>query len=416
MMGSISCGPGALEMMRTADILDKIFERALRSKIFVNREVLRPDYIPDELPHREEQIAKLASILAPALQGARPSNVFIYGLTGTGKTAVTKYVLKRLVAKAHEIGSDVIACYVNTRQDDTTYRVLLRLAECIGLRLPFTGISTAEAYRRFMRALDARSTIMIAVLDEIDFLVKKHGDELLYRLTRGNEELSSSKITVIGITNDTKFVDNLDPRVRSSLGEVELVFPPYNADQLKDILTQRAKLAFFPGVLREGVIDLCAALAAREHGDARRALDLLRVAGEIAEREGKDYVDIEHVYKARMEIEKDRVSEVISTLPLHGKLVLLAILNLTRGGGKTTTGEVYTHYRALCNRLGIESVTQRRVSDIISELDMMGIITARVVSRGRYGKTRIISLAVSEDVVYNALSEDPYIEALLSRN
>ncbi len=403
-------------MVRAADILEKIFAQALSSKIFVNREVLRPDYIPDQLPHREEQIAKLGSILAPALKGYRPSNVFIYGLTGTGKTAVTKFVLKKLREKAVELGTDIDICYVNAHQDDTTYRVLLRLGECIGLRLPFTGISTAEAYRRFMKMLDARASLMIVVLDEIDFLVKKHGDELLYRLTRANEELSFSKISVVGITNDLRFVDNLDPRVRSSLGEVELVFPPYNASQLEDILRDRARLAFRPGVLRDGVISLCAALAAREHGDARRALDLLRVAGEIAEREGSSYVDVEHVYKARAEIERDRVAEVVSTMPLHGKLVLLAICNIVRNRGKATTGEVYAHYRSLCMRLGIESVTQRRVSDIISELDMMGIINARIVSRGRYGKTRIITLSVPEDVILMALNEDPYIEALLSRS
>ncbi len=403
---------GRVEMCASA-IVEEIFSKAMKSKIFVNRDVLRPDYIPDELPHREEQIAKLASILAPALRGARPSNVFIYGLTGTGKTAVTKFVLRKLREKALEVGANIVVCYVNTRQDDTTYRVLMKLSECIGLRVPFTGISTAEVYRRFIRALEARHTLFIATLDEIDFLVKKHGDELLYRLTRGNEELTNSKITVIGITNDLKLVENLDPRVRSSLGEVEMVFPPYNAMQLEDILRQRAKLAFRPGVLREGVIELCAALAAREHGDARRALDLLRVAGEIAEREGCDCVDVEHVHRARAEIERDRVAEVISTMPLHGKLVLLAIHNLTRNGGKTTTGEVYAHYRALCMKLGIEHVTQRRVSDIISELDMLGIITARVVSRGRYGKTRVITLAVPHDVVINVLREDPYIESLL---
>jgi len=402
--------------VKAIDVLEEVFAQALSSKIFVNREVLRPDYIPDQLPHREEQISKLGSILAPALKGYRPSNVFIYGLTGTGKTAVTKFVLKRLKSKALELGTSIDVCYVNTRQDDTTYRVIFRLAECVGLRLPFTGISTAEAYRRFMKVLDGRATLMIVVLDEIDFLVKKHGDELLYRLTRANEELSLSKISVIGITNDLKFVDNLDPRVRSSLGEVELVFPPYNASQLEDILNDRARLAFRPGVIRNGVISLCAALAAREHGDARRALDLLRVAGEIAEREGIDYVDVEHVYKARMEIEHDRVVEVVSSLPLHGKLVLLAIYNIVRSRGKATTGEVYAHYRSLCTKLNIESVTQRRVSDIISELDMMGIVSARVISRGRYGKTRIITLAVSEESLLTALEEDPYVEVLLNRS
>ncbi len=399
------------------DLLDKIFVNTLKSTVFIDRDVLRPEYIPDELPHREEQIAKLGSILAPSLKGSKPSNVFIYGLTGTGKTAVTKYVLKRLYSKSLELGVDIVTCYVNTRQDDTTYRVIVKLAECVGLRLPFTGISTAEAYRRFLKVLDSRSSIMIAVLDEIDFLIKRSGDEILYRLTRSSDELTNSKIAIIGITNDLKLVEDLDPRVRSSLGEVELVFPPYNAVQLEDILTRRAKIAFKPGAIDKSVISLCAALAAREHGDARRALDLLRVAGEIAEREGSEKVLIEHVYKALREIEVDRASEVISTMPLHSKLVLLAILNLTKtSNGKTTTGEVYTHYKSLCSKIGIESVTQRRVSDILSELDMTGIITARVISRGRYGKTRVISLAVPEDVVVKALSEDPYVSQLLSGN
>ncbi|MEM0026331.1 MAG: orc1/cdc6 family replication initiation protein [Ignisphaera sp.] len=399
------------------DLLDKIFVNTLRSTVFVNRDVLRPEYIPDELPHREEQIAKLGSIIAPALKGSKPSNVFIYGLTGTGKTAVTKYVLKRLYGKSIELGVDIIPCYVNTRQDDTTYRVVVKLAECIGLKLPFTGISTAEAYRRFLKVLDSRSSIMIAVLDEIDFLIKRSGDEILYRLTRSSDELANSKIAIIGITNDLKLVEDIDPRVRSSLGEVELVFPPYNAMQLEDILTRRAKIAFKQDAIDKSVISLCAALAAREHGDARRALDLLRVAGEIAEREGSEKVLAEHVYKALREIEVDRAGEVISTMPLHSKLVLLAILNLTKASdGKTTTGEVYTHYKSLCTKIGIESVTQRRVSDILSELDMTGIITARVISRGRYGKTRVISLAVPEEVVVKALSEDPYVSQLLSGN
>lgn len=399
---------------KNIDVLENIFTQSLRSKIFVNRDVLSHDYIPDALPHREEQMTKLGSILAPALRGSRPSNIFIYGLTGTGKTAVTRYVLKRLYAKAVELNVDIVPCYINTRQEDTTYRVILRLGECVGLRLPFTGISTAEAYKRFVKAIDARGSIMIAVLDEIDFLVKKHGDELLYRLTRSCDELSKAKISLIGITNDLKLVEALDPRVRSSLGEIEIVFPPYNAIQLEDILRQRAQMAFHPEAITEEVISLCAALAAREHGDARRALDLLRVAGEIAEREGMSRVSVDHVYKALREIERDRAKELIMTMPLHSKLVLLAIYKLVKEGDKTTTGEVYTYYRSLCQALGIESVTQRRVSDIISELDMVGLINAQVVSRGRYGKTRILSLSVSTDVVVEALKEDSYIASMLS--
>jgi len=393
--------------------LEDIFDRAVKSPIFRRREVLLPDYVPEYLPHRDREIVRLARVLAPALRGERPNNVFIFGLTGTGKTAVTKYVLRRLEAKAAEVGARVRSIYVNVRHRETPYRVLADIAESVGLRVPFTGLSTGEVYGRLASWLRKSRGVYIVVLDEIDFLVKKHGDDLLYKLTRINELLTSAKVSIVGITNSVKFVDSLDPRVRSSLGEEEIVFPPYNASQLQDILSERAAEAFNPGVLDPDVIPLCAALAARDHGDARRALDLLRVAGEIAEREGSARVAASHVRKARMEIERDRVAEVVRSLPLHAKLVLASVLAASGGGRvSTTTGEVYDYYRRLVSILGVEEVTFRRVSGIIGELDMLGLITARVASRGRYGKTRLIELAADARAILASLSEEPGLDEI----
>ena len=392
-------------------IIDDIFENAVASRIFKRREVLMPDYVPEVLPHREGEIRRLATTLAPALRGERPNNVFIYGLTGTGKTAVTRYVLRRLREKAASLGVNVKPIYINTRHRDTPYRVLADIAEAVGARVPFTGLSTGEVFLRIVKRLRVVGGIVIVVLDEIDFLVRRHGDDVLYKLTRANEYLEGrAKVSIIGITNSVKFIEALDPRVKSSLGEEELVFPPYNAEQLRDILEMRAAEAFQPGVLDEGVIPLCAALAAREHGDARRALDLLRVAGEIAERRGATRVTVEHVREARREIERDRVGDIVRSLPLHGKLVLLSVLIAT-GGGRThtTTGEVYDVYQRLVARLGVESVTFRRVSGIIGELDMLGLIVGRVISRGRYGKTRVIELASEAEAVLDAIKEDPLL-------
>ena len=228
------------------DILDELFQKMLESRIFKNREALRPDHVPETLPHREEQILKLAGILAPALQGARPSNVFMYGKPGTGKTAVAKYVLRRLNAK---VGDKVAVAYVNCREADTNYRVLADLSSSTGVYVPFTGLSTAEVLRRFINGLEKEGKLMIAVLDEIDSLVKKSGDAVLYHLTRINEKLSNSKMALIGITNDLRLTEYLDPRVKSSLSEEEIVFPPYSYEELKDILEARAKEAFYPGVL-----------------------------------------------------------------------------------------------------------------------------------------------------------------------
>lgn len=386
-----------------SDIIDSILASLTKSKIFRNREILLPDYIPEELPHREEQIRKLVEILSPLIRNEKPNNIFIYGLTGTGKTAVTKFVLKKLSEK---IPSNFIYIYINTRQVDTPYRILADILENLNSKVPFTGISTAELFKRFLRKINEIKPILVIVLDEIDALVKKHGDDILYRLTRANYEIGKSKISLIGITNDVKFVDFLDARVKSSLSEEEIVFPPYNADELEDILKRRATIAFYEGTITDDVIKLCAALAARDHGDARRALDLLRVAGEIAEREGSSKVTVEHVEKARIEIEKDRVFEVVSTLPFHSKLVLLAIIEGLREKKRIlTTGEVYEIYTSLARKNGVETVTQRRVSDILNELDMLGIITAKVVNRGRYGKTKEVSLAVNEDIILKAINE-----------
>jgi len=395
------------------DELDSIFEAASRARLLRNREVLLPDYVPLELPHRSEEIRRLAEVVAPALRGERPNNVFIYGLSGTGKTAVTKYVLRRLQELASQKGAMVQSIYVNVRQRETPYKVLADVAEQLGLRVPFTGLSIGELFSRIVKRLSRLEGVYIVVLDEIDFLVRR-GDDVLYDLTRVNEHLQRARVSVIGITNSVRLVDSLDPRVRSSLGEQTLVFSPYNAEQLKDILSQRAAMAFNDGALEEGVIPLCAALAAREHGDARRALDLLRVAAEIAEREGAPKVTEEHVMRARAEIERDKVSDVIRTLPLHSKLVLASVLSATGWGrGEATTGDIYSTYRSVVRSLGLEEVTLRRVSGVLGELDMLGIISGRVVSRGRYGKTRVVELAAEPETVAQALSEDPLVGSVI---
>ncbi|HLE97563.1 MAG TPA: orc1/cdc6 family replication initiation protein, partial [Candidatus Thermoplasmatota archaeon] len=298
--------------------------------MFKNKEALRPSYTPDELPHRSAQVSQLASILVTALRGETPSNVFIYGKTGTGKTAVTRYVGKQLHKTGLELGKPTHCIYINCEVVDTQYRVLTQIANHFideyGERIPFTGWPTDEVYQKLKDNMDSKAGVAVILLDEIDKLVFKNGDDALYNLSRINDDLKRARVSVIGISNDLKFTEFLDPRVKSSLGEEEIIFPPYDAAQLKDILIQRAAIAIKDGALEESVIPVCAALAAQEHGDARRALDLLRVAAEIAERENVRMVTEKHVRKAQNKIELDRVTEVVRTLPTQSKLVLLATI------------------------------------------------------------------------------------------
>ena len=214
-------------------------------------------------------------------------------------------------------------------------------------------------------------------------------------------------MSVIGISNDLKFTEFLDPRVRSSLSEEKMVFPPYNAEQLRDILSQRAGLAFDENVLEPSVIPLCAALAAQEHGDARRALDLLRVAAELAERNHLSAVSESEVVKAKNKIELDCVTEAIRTLPVQSKLVLMGVvLNEEKGNAKLTTGDLYETYKELSQCTSVAILTQRRVTDLISELDMLGLIHARVKSFGRGGRTKEIELSVPNIEAKRILQDD----------
>lgn len=379
---------------------------------FIDSNTLSHDYIPEQAVHREAQTRHLAGILAPTLRGSRVSNVFLYGKTGTGKTLVARQVTAELERTSRAVKVMYINCKMK-RVSDTEYRLFAELARELGKPLPPTGLPTDHVYKTFFGALDSKKRCVILVLDEIDALVKKIGDGVLYNLSRANQELKNAKISIVGISNNISFMETLDPRVKSSLSEEELIFPPYNANQLKDILEQRAKLAFKPGALGPGVLEKCSALAAQEHGDARKALDLLRVAAELAERGGERRTTTLHVDRAEDKLDLDRISEVVRAQPKQSLAVLASILKLTETRHKDIqTGDIFSVYEKLAGRAGLKNLTQRRVSDLIAELDMLGVINAKVISKGRYGRTREIGINLPEPVttkIKNILKENDLV-------
>lgn len=383
--------------------LVSFFEEFLyKESLFIDKSVLSSSYVPETIKHRDKEIKKVANILAPALKRENPSNLFIYGNTGTGKTLTIRHITDNMeeVSKNKNIPLKII--YVNCklkRVADTEYRLIAQLATFFGKSLPSTGLPTDEVYRVFYGALDKEEGVVLLVLDEVEQLIKRAGDNILYNLIRINEELKNSQIAIVGISNNIRFMEDIDARVKSSLSEEDVFFFPYNALEIQEILKERASKAFKEDVIEQGVIEKCAAYVAREHGDARKAIELLRVAGELAERAKNRIILTEHIDEAEEKLEREKIFDIIKTQPKQFQVVLFSILFTRDRHLPIYTGEVYTSYKNLCFKVGLRPLTQRRVSDILGEFELIGIINTKTISKGRYGRTREIALSIPSSII-----------------
>ena len=378
---------------------EDLFGKRKNNLIFKNKTPLDHRFLPDNLVHRDEQIKEIARNWVDVLDGVTPSNVTLYGKTGTGKTATSKFAREQLLEVANKDGLVVKIEYVRCTDYNTEYQVIAKLCNNLGRDVPSRGWTKGEVVNTFRDIFKTSlygKLHLIVILDEIDILLEKDGDGILYTLTR------TDNVAVLLISNYLDFKNLIKSRVTSSLNDKEIIFPPYGADQLSDILSERAELSFNEDVLDPDVIPLCSAMAAKEEGDARYALDLLKNAGELALDEGSDKVTSDYVKRAKDRIEHNKVTEIISTLPLQQQRVLEAILSLTKLDEEITSGKLYDAYKELSKK---DAVTYRRIFDFINELELLGIISTNTISRGRgKGRTNIIKLQCDEELLEANLS------------
>jgi archaeal cell division control protein 6 len=370
-----------------------------KSTVFKYKKYLDHRFLPEKLPHREDQIKSVAKYWIEALNSVTPPDVTIYGKTGTGKTAVAKFARKQLEQISKEKNVNVRVEYIRCTDYTTEYQVIARLCQQMGQDVPYRGWTKAEvihAFRDlFKKNVFGKGLILIIILDEIDILLKNDGDGLLYTLTR------TENVSIASISNYVDFKQFIKPRVKSSLRDREIVFPPYNAQQLVDILLERADLSFKKNTLNDEVIPLCAAMAAKEEGDARYALDLLRTSGELADEKSSEFVYDSYVREAKDQIEHNKVTDIIMTLPSQQQKVLESILYLTNRKEEITSGRLYDVYKEFSKG---DSVSYRRIFDFINELEMLGLISTKTISRGRgKGRTNIIDLQCDNDLLEDAL-------------
>ncbi len=397
----------------TTDPIDRLLNAAEAGATLIqNRDVLHYSYIPNTILHRDPELTQVTQSLLPILKHSRPSNLLVYGKPGTGKTLVVRKVILKIQERVSGTNFPIKLVYTNSKEETTLYGLLVSFGRQLGMgdkELPWTGISISDVFRRILNKIDLLGANVVLVIDEIDFLarlISKGSKDVLYHITRSNERLQTGSLTLIGISNDLTFKDQLDPRVISSLGEEEIVFPNYSMDQLRSILSDRIKAAFLPGLVEESASALCAAMAGKEHGDARRAIDLMRVAGEIAERDQAGAVTQEHIREAYQKIEEEKEVTALRSYPLHEKLVIMAVM---RSNG-STTGGIYSAYRGLCRNIRQKELTQRRITQMLSEIEMSGIISGRLVHQGIHGNTKKFKLTISPNTVRDTLKEDVTLE------
>jgi len=399
------------------DPIDRMLDAAESGKsIIKNRESLHYSYKPPIILHRESELEQVTQSLLPILKQSRPSNLLVYGKPGTGKTLVVRRVIDKIQERVEKSDFPIKLIYTNSKEETTLYGLLVSLGRQLDLEedeLPNTGLAISEVFKRLLTKIRNGKLNAIFVIDEIDYLaqlVAKTGKDILYQLTRANERLEEGgSLTLVGISNDLTFKEKLDPRVISSLGEEEVVFTNYNVEQIKKILQERINKSFIENSVGEPALNLIAALAGGEHGDARRAIDLLRVAGELAERQQSDKVTVEHVREASQKIEENKEEKSLKSFPLHEKLILIAIMK----ANGSSTGEIYSSYKNLCKIVGKDELTQRRITQMLSEIELSGLISGRLIHQGIHGRTKKYKLTISSEMIKKSFKDELTLQDII---
>lgn len=381
-----------------------------KDSIFKDASVLSPHFVPKELPFRDSQISEIMTVISPALQRRKPKNLIVYGKTGTGKTVS----IKRIMEDFEKQKKEASMLYLNCRIYNSRYRILQKVLKGFVPELEKSGFGLPFLYEKLIETA-GKGHQMLIVLDEIDMI--KDLDDLVYTLSRANDELKSGGVSIIGISNKLSFKDVLDPRSKSSLYETEMVFPPYTSEQLQKILSQRVREGFQKGIVESSAINLASAITAQESGDARYALKLILKAGEIAEQAVKKKVSDSEVEAARSAVELDLAAETISTLPENHQIVLYAIAKISTSGSKYSrlegmddsflfSGEIYEQYESLCKKLKKRPRTLRWYKEYLNDLEMLGLITTTPSSKGIRGHTTLIKIGQNPRDIEKIVSDN----------
>lgn len=364
----------------------------LTERVFDDKQVLEEDYQPEKILEREGEIEEYRNALKDVLFGRSPPNVFIYGKSGVGKTAVTGYILDSLQeAVADRQEADELHTYKMNCNSRTTFSVTRNLVNSIRGpdrdEFPKRGLGASDAFEALYDIMDEVGGTFLFVLDEVDHL--NDADKLLYELprARANGHIENSRVGIIGISNNYTFRNTLSPKVKGTLMEKEISFSTYTANELQSILSARAEKAFKEGAYDNASISYSSAIAARDTGSARQAIDLLREAGDIAENTGADSITEDHINKARDVVRRGRIMNRIREQPTHGQLLIETVAHLEKDRQTPVKSKTISNqYKSVANKRGVEPLsTLKSVQDHLNTLTMLGFFSRNEHNDGLSG-------------------------------
>ena len=386
-------------------------------EVFADESVLKEDWQPEQLPERESELEEIRNALAPATRGVNAHNLFLYGKTGQGKTVAIDHEVELLQEYAdNENDLDLSVIKTSANNQTTSYQLCAHLIKEIqGKTKKPSGIDQQSMFDLLYHEISNLEKTVIIVIDEIDAIGSN--DELLYELPRArkNGHIEEQWVSVIGISNNLQFRDNLSPKVKDSLYDSEIEFAPYNADQLTTILERRAERAFVEGVLDDDVIPLCSAFAAQDEGSARQAIRLLYKAGELALNRDEETIFEQHVREARDMLERKRIEEGMRSLTTQDQFALLSIVALEIDEETPArTRQVFQKYKSIVDRLNGNQLVERRVRDHLQSLGMQGFLLVETRNKGIQGGSHYrFELKTDLEATLDILGEDSRINDIV---